>query len=80
VVEGSDNKNALAALSVTKITPPAPLSSASWVHKTGSTGGFGSYVAFIPQQDLGIVMLANKNYPNPVRVEAAYRILEALRK
>ncbi|MBC3380055.1 CMY2/MIR/ACT/EC family class C beta-lactamase [Serratia fonticola] len=80
VVEGSDNKNALAALSVTKITPPAPLSSASWVHKTGSTGGFGSYVAFIPQQDLGIVMLANKNYPNPVRVEAAYRILEALQK
>ncbi|MEW2998494.1 hypothetical protein MZT39_24970, partial [Escherichia coli] len=27
---------------------------------------------------LGIVMLANKSYPNPVRVEAAWRILEKL--
>lgn len=78
VVEGSDNKNALSALSATKITPPTPLIADSWVHKTGSTGGFGSYVAFIPQKDLGIVMLANKNYPNPARVEAAYRILGAL--
>lgn len=78
VIDGSDNKIALAALNATEIHPPAPLSKASWVHKTGGTGGFGSYVAFIPQQNLGIVMLANKNYPNPARVAAAYRIFEAL--
>jgi CubicO group peptidase (beta-lactamase class C family) len=78
VVDGSDSKVALAPFSATEITPPAPVLKASWVHKTGSTGGFGSYVAFIPEKGLGIVLLANKNYPNPARVEAAYRILEAL--
>ncbi|MFG1173989.1 CMY2/MIR/ACT/EC family class C beta-lactamase [Erwiniaceae bacterium CAU 1747] len=78
VVDGSDNRVALAPQKATEIIPPAPRQSASWVHKTGSTGGFGSYVAFIPQKEIGIVMLANKSYPNPVRVEAAYRILTAL--
>ena len=78
VVEGSDNKVALAPLPAREVKPPAPPVNASWVHKTGSTGGFGSYVAFIPEKQLGIVMLANKSYPNPARVEAAYRILDAL--
>jgi beta-lactamase class C ACT/MIR len=78
VVEGSDNKVALAPLPAREVDPPAPPVKASWVHKTGSTGGFGSYVAFIPEKQLGIVMLANKSYPNPARVEAAYRILDVL--
>jgi beta-lactamase class C ACT/MIR len=78
VVEGSDSKVALAPLPVVEVNPPAPPVKASWVHKTGSTGGFGSYVAFIPEKQIGIVMLANTSYPNPARVEAAYHILEAL--
>lgn len=78
LVDGSDNNVALAPLPAREVSPPAPSVKASWVHKTGSTGGFGSYVAFIPEKELGIVMLANKSYPNPARVEAAYRILDAL--
>lgn len=79
IVDGSDNQIALAPSTAMAITPPTPRVQASWVHKTGSTGGFGSYVAFIPEKNIGIVMLANKSYPNTARVEAAYRILDALK-
>nr|WP_284148720.1 serine hydrolase [Escherichia coli] len=44
----------------------------------GNYEGISQYVAFVPEKNLGIVMLANKSYPNPVRVEAAWRILEKL--
>jgi beta-lactamase class C len=44
-------------------------------NKTGSTNGFGSYVLFVPGLRVGIVMLANRNYPIPARIKAAHTIL-----
>ena len=32
-------------------------------NKTGSTGGFGAYVALLPSRELGVVVLANRGYP-----------------
>ncbi len=55
--------------------PPSP---ARLYNKTGSTSGFGAYVAFVPEQNVGLVMLANRNLPIPARVTAAHAVLEQL--
>jgi len=47
-------------------------------NKTGSTRGFGTYVAFVPQKKIGLVMLANTAFSTPARVAATHAVLEEL--
>jgi beta-lactamase class C len=63
---------------VTLLTPPKPASANTWYNKTGATGGFSSYVAFVPAKKIGIVILANKNYPIADRIKAAQAIMAQL--
>ena len=64
--------------SATAFQPPQPPRAGVLLNKTGSTNGFGTYVAFVPAKKLGVVILANKSYPIAARVAAAYRILTKL--
>lgn len=60
------------------LTPPQAEPANVLFNKTGSTRGFGAYVAFVPSRDMGIVILANKNYPNAERVKIAHTVFAAL--
>lgn len=78
LLKGNSSAVILNPTPVSRITPPQAPSKAVLINKTGSTNGFGAYVAFVPEQRIGIVMLANKNFPIDVRVRAAYEILSTL--
>jgi len=77
---GNSPAMALESQPATRLAPPETEPGDSLFNKTGSTGGFGAYAMFVPSQNFGLVMLANKNYPNAARIEAAYAILSALDK
>ncbi|NAO97763.1 MULTISPECIES: class C beta-lactamase [unclassified Halomonas] len=61
-----------------RLTPPLAPRQEALYNKTGATNGFGGYVAFVPSEQIGIVLLANRNYPNQARIEAAQHILTKL--
>lgn len=80
LLKGNSSEVALTPQATVRLQPPLPAEPAAWYNKTGATGGFGAYYAFIPAKGLGIVLLANRNYPNEARVRAAYQILSALER
>ena len=63
-----------------KVTAISKEPSVKMFHKTGSTNGFGTYVVFIPKENIGLVMLTNKRIPNEERIKAAYTVLNAIKK
>jgi beta-lactamase class C len=78
LLRGNSSAMSLQPNPVTRLTPPLSPRKSVLINKTGSTRGFGAYVAFVPAKRIGVVMLANKTYPNAARVKAAYGILAAL--
>lgn len=63
---------------VERFNPPMPPQRNVILNKTGSTNGFGGYVALLPGDGLGIVVLANRNYPNKARIRATYDLIQKL--
>ncbi len=78
LLAGNSAKIALEPNAASAIDPTLPPREGVLINKTGSTNGFGAYVAFVPAKKIGVVLLANKNYPIEARVTAAHRILTGL--
>ncbi|MFB0824904.1 class C beta-lactamase [Chromobacterium violaceum] len=78
LLAGNSNEIAFQPQKVEWLNPPRLAEGDVLLNKTGSTSGFGAYVLFVPARKVGIVMLANRNYPNAERVRAAFRILSAV--
>ena len=58
--------------------PPRPRRPDVWVEQTGFNQRLWCLRCVRPLKRFGIVVLANKNYPNEGEVEIAHRIFEAL--
>ncbi|UUY10616.1 beta-lactamase [Pseudomonas sp. J452] len=75
---GNSSPMALEPHAVERFSKPQAAQGDLLLNKTGSTNGFGAYVVLLPARDTGLVILANRNYPNAERVRVALQILGAL--
>ncbi|MFJ2677058.1 class C beta-lactamase [Pseudomonas sivasensis] len=78
LTDGNSTPMAMEPHKVNWLTPAQAPHANTLVNKTGSTNGFGAYVAYVPSKGLGVVILGNKNYPNAERVKVAHAVLSAL--
>ena len=75
---GNSSQMTLEPHAVERFATPQPAEGDLLLNKTGSTNGFGAYVVLLPARDTGLVILANRNYPNAERVRIALEILATL--
>ncbi len=75
---GNSAEMALQPQPVERFSVPKPAEGDLLLNKTGSTNGFGAYILLLPARDIGLVILANRNYPNAERVRLALQLLESL--
>ncbi len=78
LLQGNSDGMALQPQEIEWLDSPSPPDASALFNKTGSTNGFGSYVAYIPEKRLAVILLANKNYPIAARVHTAYNILNSV--
>jgi len=78
LLAGNSEQMSQQSNAATMLSPPQVSSGSRLYNKTGATNGFGAYVAVLPEQNIGLVMLANRNLPIPARVTAAHSVLEQL--
>lgn len=75
---GNSSQMALQPHAVERFATPQAAEGDLLLNKTGSTNGFGAYVVVLPARATGLVILANRNYPNAERVRIALQILSTL--
>jgi beta-lactamase class C len=78
MVAGNSNDVIMKPQKVDRIDPALAPQTNVILNKTGSTNGFGGYVVVLPSENLGIVVLANRSYPNEARVRATYALIKSL--
>ncbi|SFQ31571.1 serine hydrolase [Nitratireductor indicus] len=80
LLEGNAPFIRFGTLPAQRLKPPFPPRRSVLVNKVGSAKGFSAYIAFVPIRKFGVVLLANKTFPVPARVTAAYQIIEVLER
>ncbi|MHC8408361.1 class C beta-lactamase [Pseudomonas sp. TMB3-21] len=78
LLAGNSTSMAMEPHKVEWLNPPQLQPDNALYNKTGSTGGFGAYAAYVPSKDIGVVILANKNFPIPERIKIAHHLLTTI--